>query len=184
MNMTSLGVFCSATGGLEPSLYAHASDIVKLMAHYQMRLVYGGAKNGLMGHFADSMLATQGEVLGVIPEVLVGMEVRHPGLTENRVVRDLMDRKRMMMVESDAFLIFAGGIGTLDEALEVLTWKLLMKCTKPIYFYNHNGHWNTFFVMLRDLSERKVVSPHVFELYEVVEDVEQLRTILERDFGI
>jgi hypothetical protein len=105
-------------------------------------MVYGGASVGLMGAVADAALAGGAEVIGVLPEVLAGSEIAHAGLTQLEVVRTMHERKARMVHLADAFLILPGGYGTLDELMEIVTWKQLRIHSKPCILINTVGYWN------------------------------------------
>lgn len=105
-------------------------------------MVYGGASVGLMGAVADAALAGGAEVIGVLPEVLSGSEIAHSGLTRLEVVKTMHTRKARMVHLADAFLILPGGYGTLDELMEIVTWKQLRLHAKPCILINTAGYWN------------------------------------------
>ena len=105
-------------------------------------MVYGGASVGLMGTVADAALAGGAEVIGVLPEVLAGSEIAHTGLTRLEVVATMHERKALMVKLADAFLMLPGGYGTLDEMMEIVTWKQLRLHTKPCILINTAGYWD------------------------------------------
>src|SRR5258706_4813675 len=118
-------VFCGSSPGRNPAFGELADAVGALLAAQRLALVYGGASVGLMGRLADSALAAGGEVIGVIPQSLVDLELAHRGLSELRVVGSMHERKAVMADLADAFIALPGGIGTLDELFEVLTWAQL-----------------------------------------------------------
>lgn len=128
----SVAVFCGSRLGNNPAFAATATALGAGLAQAGMRLIYGGGKVGMMGALADSALAAGGQVVGVIPEFLVGWEVAHPGLTDIAVVPSMHARKQLMAEMADAFVMLPGGVGTLDETIEILTWRQLRLHTKPI----------------------------------------------------
>jgi uncharacterized protein (TIGR00730 family) len=123
--MKKLCVFCGSADGSSPAYLEMAMNLGKLMAQKEIALVYGGASIGVMGAIADAVLANGGTVIGVIPKTLVDYEIAHKGLTELHVVDDMHQRKKLMYDKSDAFLSLPGGMGTLDEMFEILTWSQL-----------------------------------------------------------
>lgn len=138
----SVGVFCGASEGTSPEYKAAALEAGRLIAVNGLRLVYGGgggARTGMMCATADGCLNHGGMVTGVIPEFLMGMEKPHPRVSDMRVVETMAERKRVLIEESDAFLILAGGIGTLDELFEVMTCKQLKLVNKPVLIVNTLG---------------------------------------------
>ncbi len=173
-------VFCSANEGLDPLFYESAELFAQGLAARGWELVYGGACVGLMGRFADACLAAGGVVRGAITHSLAsGREVAHAQLSELVVVDDLFERKRWMNSEGDAFVIFPGGLGTLDEALEVITWKMIGDHTKPIVFVNLSGFWQNQLHTFRQMAAQGVIRADGLNLYEVVDSVEGIWDVLE-----
>ena len=135
-NVKSIAVFCGSRSGNNPLFAQHAAETGRLMAAMKITLIYGGGKKGLMGAVADAVLKHGGSVTGIIPEVLVEWEQQHEGLTELAVVTDMHTRKKLMYERCDAAIILPGGIGTLDELFEMLTWNQLKIHNKKICFVN------------------------------------------------
>ena len=148
----SLCVFCGSSSRVADAHRAAATRLGTLVATHGMRLVYGGGRVGLMGLLADAALAAGGEVIGVIPQFLVDLEVAHTGLTELRVVESMHERKRTMAELAEAFVALPGGFGTLEEAVEVMTWYQLGLHRKPTVLLSVDGFWEPF----RELAERFV----------------------------
>jgi uncharacterized protein (TIGR00730 family) len=134
-------VFCGSRSGRRIEYALAAQQIGEILARSGAKLVFGGGRIGVMGIAADAALAHGGEVISVIPEYLRSAEVDHPGATTRHVVEDLFERKRVMMHLSDAFLTLPGGLGTLDELLEVLTWRQLGRHDKPIAVLNTSDYF-------------------------------------------
>jgi len=174
----NVAVFCGARLG-PATVTAAAQTFMQVAFTKGWGLVYGGGHVGLMGVFADEMLKLGGNVIGVIPEHLMKWEVAHKGLKDQRVVSSMHTRKREMYDESQAFVVFPGGIGTLDEYFEILTWKQLGKHSKPIALYNPDG----FFDGLLSWYERAVkdgfYSAEQMSLFTVCRTVDELTTFLE-----
>ena len=124
-----------------------------------MALVYGGGNVGLMGMVADAALAAGGEVIGVIPEQLVGWEVAHRGLTRLEVVANMHERKARMFDLSDAFVALPGGFGTLDEMFEMLTWRQLGLGDKPCAFLDVDGFYAPLIAMMDRMVEERFLHP-------------------------
>ena len=140
--MRAVCVFCGSSAGIEPAYTQAARQLGALLAEQNLALVYGGAQVGLMGSLADAALAAGGRVIGVIPQSLMAKEVGHRGLTELRVVRNMAERKEVMMELSDAFIALPGGIGTLDELFEVWTSTQLGLQAKPCGLLNVHGYFD------------------------------------------
>lgn len=135
-------IFCGARESTLPSIDAEISRVMKQFKDADVELVYGGAQVGIMGKLATELVNLGGRVTGVIPRQLMKKEIAHAGLTELHVVKDMHERKAMMYNLSDAFLIFPGGMGTLDELFEILTWKQLGFHKKRIAIYNTHGYFD------------------------------------------
>jgi hypothetical protein len=146
--MKRVCVFCGAREGVNPAYAAAARAMGALLAARGLGVITGGGALGLMGVVTDAALAGGAEVIGVIPGSLVDREVAHAGLTERVVVRDMFERKREMMERADAFLALPGGMGTLDESTEVLTWTQLGLFAKPFGLLNVHGYWDPLLAML------------------------------------
>ncbi len=139
---TRVCVFCGSSSGRDPAYGAAAESVGKLLASRRIQLVYGGGRVGLMGVLADAALGAGGEVVGVIPEALDRKEVAHANLTELHVVRSMHERKALMARIADAFLAIPGGIGTLEEFCEALTWAQLGIHRKPLALLNIAGYYD------------------------------------------
>src|SRR5580693_3912653 len=139
--LTSVCVFCGSNPGRRPEYLAGAADLGRTLAARGLRVVYGGAHVGLMGALADAVLAAGGEVVGVIPGLLVDAEVAHPGLSDLRVTGSMHERKALMADLSDGFIALPGGIGTLEETFEIWTWAQLGYHVKPCALLNIGGFY-------------------------------------------
>jgi len=146
--MKSICVFCGAREGASPSYVEAARGFGALVAARGLALVTGGGALGLMGVVTDAALAGGAAVIGVIPGSLVEREVAHAKLSELVIVPDMFERKREMMRRADAFVALPGGMGTLDEITEVLTWTQLGMFAKPCGLVNVNDYWSPLLAML------------------------------------
>jgi uncharacterized protein (TIGR00730 family) len=135
-------IFCGASSSQDSEVEIHIKEVMKHFFGHEIELIYGGAGIGIMGSLANELLNLGGQVTGIIPRQLMKKEIAHAGLTELVVVKDMHERKKMMYDLSDAFLIFPGGMGTLDELFEILTWKQLGLHAKPIAILNINGYYD------------------------------------------
>jgi uncharacterized protein (TIGR00730 family) len=140
--MKSIAVYCGASFGASPVYAEAACALARAMVEHNIALVYGGGNVGLMGVIADEVLRLGGEVTGVIPRALVEREVGHTGLTRLFVVKDMHERKAMMSELSDGFIAMPGGMGTLEELFEMLTWSQLGIHDKPVGLLNVNGFYD------------------------------------------
>ena len=160
----SICVFCGASTGRDPRYVAAAAATGERLARDGIRVVYGGGHLGLMGAVADAALAAGGEVIGVIPRSLVDRELAHRGLTELRVVEDLHDRKAQMAELADAFLALPGGLGTLEELAEVLSWAQLDLHAKPIGLLDVG----TYFAGLEAFLDRAVTEGFLADRHRAI----------------
>jgi uncharacterized protein (TIGR00730 family) len=142
-------VFCGSSPGVRADYVAQAEGLGRLLAARRLELVYGGARVGLMGALADSALAGGGTVIGVIPDGVIEREVAHTALTELHVVETMHQRKALMAELSDAVIALPGGLGTLDELIELLTWKQIGLHGKPIGVLDVGGYWQPFVQVLQ-----------------------------------
>src|SRR5262245_43596888 len=140
--MMHVCVFAGSSDGVRPEYRQAARDLGRALVDRQLGLVYGGARVGLMGVLADAVLAAGGRVTGVIPERLVEREVAHHGLSELHVVTSMHERKARMAALSDGFVALPGGLGTLEELFEVLTWAQLGLHRKPCGLLNIRGYFD------------------------------------------
>lgn len=141
--MPSIAVFCGARAGRDPRYATEAAALGAALAARGWTLVYGGGKVGLMGVLAQACLDAGGSVTGVIPGFLSSREVLHPGLQISHQVEDLFERKALMIELADAFVALPGGIGTLDELLEVMAWRQLGCIDKPVALLNTAGYFES-----------------------------------------
>jgi uncharacterized protein (TIGR00730 family) len=144
----SVAVFCASASGVRPEYVAAADELGRTLARRGIGLIYGGGNTGLMGAVADGALAEGGHVVGVIPHVLVDLEVAHRGVTELHVTSTMHTRKALMAERADAFIILPGGYGTFEEMFEVLAWQTLKIHSKPVVLLNVAGFFDTMLAFL------------------------------------
>jgi uncharacterized protein (TIGR00730 family) len=172
--LTRVCVFCGSSPGASPRFAALAEHLGLVLAAQGLGLVYGGASVGLMGRLADILLAGGGEVIGVIPQSLVDMEVAHGGLADLRVVTSMHERKAVMADLADAFIALPGGLGTLDELAEVLTWAQLGLHTKPIGLLDAEGYFGPLLEFLDGAVRNRFLQPVHRAMLLVDDDPERL----------
>jgi uncharacterized protein (TIGR00730 family) len=180
MDLRSVCVFCGSSSRVEETHRAAAAGLGELLAERAVRIVYGGGRVGLMGVLADAALARGGEVVGVIPEFLVGWEVAHAGLTDLRVVGSMHERKRTMADLADAFVVLSGGFGTLDETIEILTWKQLGLHDKPVVLVSVDGFWEPLRTLVAHLVATGFAHPEHASLLTIVASAEEAIAALAR----
>lgn len=152
--MNNICVFCGSAMGNSTIYYEQAHTIGKLMAKNGKRLIYGGGNVGLMGAVADAVMDNGGSVTGVIPDFLMKREVGHLGLSELIVVHSMHERKQKMAELADAFIALPGGMGTLEELAEILTWVQLGIIEKPVALFNLNGFYDPLLAQLDHMVEQ------------------------------
>ena len=169
--------------GAAPAYAEAAREVGKRIAADGLTLVYGGGSVGLMGVVADAALEAGGSVTGVIPTGLFRAEIAHPGLTELIQVTSMHERKAVMFDRADAFVALPGGLGTLEELLEMATWGQIGLHRKPMITLDVNGFWTPFHAYLRHCSEAGFVKPANLELIRNVNQVEKVLPVLRETLG-
>lgn len=174
----SVCIYCGSRPGKNGKFSELAREVGQNLAENNIRMIYGGGSVGLMGIAARSVIEKGGEVIGIIPKHLADEEVSQPGLTDLFVVDNMHQRKRMMFDHSDAFVILPGSIGTLDETLEIITWRQLRLHDKPIVIINKDNYWEPFFQMMNNIVAEEFISDDVHDLYQVINEPEELLPLL------
>lgn len=181
--MTKVSSLCVYCGSRIPPNGLHKLAAERLgteLAENGIRLIYGGGHVGLMGVIADATLAAGGEVIGIIPGHLAAVEVGHDNLTELHIVDNMHRRKERMFEMADAFVSLPGGLGTLDETFEIITWRQLKLHDKPIVIVNDEGYWHPLLHLIDHVIDHGFADPSIRELYTIVDEIHTLvPTLLE-----
>jgi uncharacterized protein (TIGR00730 family) len=177
--LRALCVYCGSSNGVAVTHLEAAAELGRLAARRGIEIVFGGGHVGLMGALADGALAEGGRVTGVIPEHLEAREVAHRGVSELVVVDSMHTRKRRMFELSDAFCALPGGLGTLDETFEMITWKQLGLHDKPIVLVNLGGFWDPLLELFAHQLEAGYIRPQHARLFRVVARIESVFDALE-----
>lgn len=175
----SVCVYCGSGKGLSPAYAKAARTLGKSLAQSGIRLVYGGGSLGLMGEVAKATLGAGGKVTGIIPEFLGAKEKMLKDVDELIVVEDMHVRKKLMFQRSDAFVALPGGIGTLEELVEQLTWSQLGRHTKPIVLANIEGFWTPFLDLLAHMKQETFIRTGLDVHFAVVEKAESIVPAIE-----
>lgn len=175
----SVCVFCGSREGNDPAYREAAVRLGTLIAENGMRLIYGGGSIGLMGLIADAALAAGGEVVGVIPDFLMKYEISHVRLTDLVITGSMHDRKRRMFEMADGFVVLPGGIGTLDETFEIVTWKQLRLHDSPIVVLDAAGYWEPLGALIAAVIAGGFAHEAIAELFTVVASADDVITALE-----
>lgn len=174
----SVCLFCGAAESADPEYLEAAREFGRLSAERGWRLVYGGGGVGLMGASARAAHAAGGRVLGVMPAFLRSRE-RLFDEVETVIVSSMHERKILMYDQSDAFVVAPGGVGTLEEAVEILSWKRLDLHDKPVIFLNLHGFWETFFALMQHSVAEGMTPPSFLQAWRVCDTVEEAFALLE-----
>ena len=171
-------VYCGSSIAVAEAYRAAATELGAALAGAGIELVYGGGHRGLMGLLADAALAAGGRVTGIIPAAMREAEWAHQGVSELLVVDSMHTRKRLMAEKAEAFAVLPGGVGTLDETFEILSWRQLRLHDKPVYLVDVGGYWRPLLDLLDGVAAAGFAAPVVPNLMRVVADVPALLTEL------
>jgi uncharacterized protein (TIGR00730 family) len=170
----SVCVFCGSQYGSDPAFRRVATRLGEMLGAARVSVIYGGGHVGLMGAVADAAMAAGGEVIGLIPTRLLEREVGHRAITQLITTRDMFERKQQMIDRADAFVILPGGLGTLDELLDVITLRQLGYHEKPIVVVNPDGYWDPFIALVDQIVRHNFALAGARTLYRVVDTVDQV----------
>ena len=179
----SIAVFCASASGANPVYIETARDLGQRIAERNYGLVYGGATVGTMGAVADAALAAGGKVIGVIPGVIIDLEIAHNGLTELHIVGTMHERKALMAERADAFVALPGGYGTLDEFIEILTWAQLRIHAKPCVMVNVGGYFDPLLAFFDRAVEEGMLKQQNRGLIQIARDAAEALEIIEREWS-
>ena len=174
MSINAISVFCGSKKGNNPLYVQHAQMLGKIIAENQIKLIYGGGSTGIMGAIADSVMDNGGIVIGVIPQKLVDWEHQHENITELFVVEDMHTRKKKLYELCDAAIILTGGLGTLDELFEMMTWNQLSIHNKQIFILNSAGFYNDLLNHMSNLQKDGFLYDKLEERIIILDEPAQL----------
>jgi uncharacterized protein (TIGR00730 family) len=172
--MLTICVYCASSTQINPLYFEATERLGKILAEAGHAVVFGGGSTGLMGKLADSMLAENAKITGVIPQFMIDEDWHHNELTELIVTQTMHERKEKMASMADAAIALPGGCGTLEELLEVITWKQLGIFTKPIIIVNMGGYYNPLIEMLHRAVDEKFMRDIHKNMWEVVDTPEDV----------
>ena len=170
----SICVYCASGPGNNPAFMEAATQLGRILAHNGIRLVYGGGSVGLMGALAEAVLDHGGTVTGVIPDFLVNREHMLVRVQERIITPDMHERKRVMFERADAFVALPGGVGTLEELVEQLTWAQLGRHKKPILILNTAGFWDPLCALIEQMEQLEFIRAGMMVSLLVAERVEEI----------
>jgi uncharacterized protein (TIGR00730 family) len=172
--MQTICVYCASSTQVKPVYFEVTARLSRIFALANLSVVYGGGSKGLMGQLANSTLEAGGKITGVIPRFMCDVEWNHTGLTELILVDTMHERKEKMAVMADAIVALPGGCGTLEELLEVITWKRLGIFTKPIVIVNVEGYFDDLVSMLNRAVDEHFMRIEHHKMWEVVQTPEEV----------
>lgn len=179
-SIKSVCVYCGSRMGKGKEYENLAHDLGERIADAGMNLVYGAGSIGLMGVVARAARDAGADVIGIIPEHLDAVEITQDGLAELHVTRNMHERKKMMFDRSDAFIVLPGGLGTLDETFEIMTWAQLSLHKKPIILLNHKGYWSPLLELVENVVREGFASEANAALLQVAETAEEAMDLLKQ----
>jgi hypothetical protein len=177
-SIKSVCVYCGSAHGREPIYREVAERFGRFVATAGITLVYGGGSVGLMGTVARSALDAGGKVVGIIPQFLVDREVMLDEVSELVITHDMHERKRLMFERSEAFVALPGGIGTLEEVVEMMTWAQLGRHKKPVVLADVNGFWQPLALLLDHMREHGFIRPGFEVNYRLAADIDDVLPML------
>ena len=173
--MKSIAVYCSSSNDVDEAFKEEARKVGELLGKNKYKIVYGGGNMGLMGTISNSSIAAGGHVYGVITKHLIDFEKKNKSLNNLKIVTSMHERKIEMFNSSEIFLIFPGGIGTLEEFFEVYSWKQLHIHSKPIIIYNFNNFWDDLIMLIDNLVRKNFAGENMKEAYKVITNLDELK---------
>jgi len=178
MKIKALTVFCGSKSGNNPSFLSVATALGYLLAQENIELVYGGGNKGLMGAVANGCLGQGGKVIGIMPKLLLEWEAQHTGLTELVITENMHDRKKILYEKGDAGLVLPGGMGTLDELFEMLTWNNLKIHNKKVFILNIEGYYDALIQLLENMDTNGFMYDNWKDRIIVCSSIEALKPLL------
>lgn len=178
MKIKALTVFCGSKSGNNPSFLSAAAALGNLLAQENIELVYGGGNKGLMGAVANGCLDQGGKVIGIMPKLLLEWEAQHTGLTELVITENMHDRKKILYEKGDAGLVLPGGMGTLDELFEMLTWNNLKIHNKKVFILNIDGYYDALIQLLENMDTNGFMYDNWKDRIIVCSSIEALKPLL------
>ena len=173
MKIKSLTIYCSSSENLHKEYYDLAENIGLFLASKSVKIIFGGGKTGLMGKVSKSAFLNGAEVIGIIPSFLSTKEKISNQTTKTIIVNDMIERKKKLYEYADSFLILPGGSGTIEEATEIISWKLLGLHNKNIIIFNFKGYWDNFIKLYDEAKEKKFANKNLQSICRHVNTLDQ-----------
>jgi len=179
MKIKSLTIYCSSSQKIDKKFYKIAKKIAEIISKHKIKVIYGGGNLGLMGEIARTLIKLENEVIGIIPKFLIKDEEANIKITHLKIVPNMSKRKENLFKLGDAFLILPGGTGTLEEVIEVLSWKNLKLHNKPIIFFNFDNYWSPLIKQFNKIIKNKFGNKNLQNQFQVIKNPKQLNKILK-----
>ena len=174
----TITIYASSSAQIAPVYFEAAKDLGERMAALNIACINGGGRSGLMAAITDAMLANNGSVFGVIPQFMVERGWLHPGIKEVVITSNIHERKQTMAKKADVCIALPGGVGTMEELLEIITWKQLGLFTNPVIILNINGFYNSLLEMLRKIDEEHFFTHKKTDMWMVANTPEQALNLI------
>ena len=177
MDIKSLTIYCSSSNLLEKKYYKLAREIGVFLSNKKITIVYGGGKVGMMGEISRTAINSGGKVIGIIPKFLNSKEIIDYDISKTIIVKNMSERKQKMFQLGDAFLILPGGSGTIEEATEIISWKLLEIHKKNIIIFNYDNFWNSLIKMYDYAKKEKFGNKNLQNICVHVNTLEEFKKL-------
>ena len=177
MNIKSLTIYCSSSNKLTSDYYHLSHELGVYLAKKSIKIIYGGGESGMMGKISKSAYSSGGEVVGIIPKFLATEVSINTNISKTIVVKDMSERKKKLFQMGDSFLILPGGPGTIEEATEIISWKLLGIHSKEIIIFNFNKYWDPFIEMYDNSKNKEFGNKNLQNISKHVRTMQQFKKL-------
>ena len=176
---TSVCIFCGSRSGINANFKREAKLLAQALTKSEIEINYGGGGSGIMGAVASEVIKNEGKILGIIPKFLKKREQHSGNICETVITANMHERKKLMYEKSSAFIVMPGGIGTLEEACEIITWKILRLHNKPIIFINTDQFWMPFFNLIDHIADNMFIEKDSTTYYKIAKDTQETLLFLK-----
>ena len=175
----SVCIFCSSSNNVDKKYRNTAKSLAHILSENNITIIYGGGNTGMMGDIANTCLENKSEIIGIIPKFLKERENLHPRLSKTYIEDDMHTRKMKMYKLSDMFVCLPGGLGTLDEFIEIIAWKQLGLHNKNIILINTDNYWDKLLSIFKDMYNKRFIYQNNDNLFNVIDKVEKIVSIIK-----
>lgn len=175
---SKIAVFCASSHQIDEAYIQHAKELAVLLVQHKYHVLYGGGGKGLMGTVANEILQNNGLITGIIPHFMVELEWQHPHVKDMVLVNDMAERKKLLTSDIDGVIVLPGGVGTFEEAMEVLSMKKLGSIFVPIIFLNTKQYFDPLFQLLKNAVDEKFMRPIHLQLWDVANSPAEIIELL------